>query len=341
VERHDDRRRVGACGDTTGLGYTYGDRACATLVDSILRDATIGRDALAVAPAWEAMAEACRNAGLCGVASMAISAVDTALWDLKARLLDLPLVTLLDQIRLAVPVYGSGGFTSYSDERLAEQLRGWVDAGIHRVKIKVGRQPRHDIHRLRVARRAIGPDTELFIDANGAFGRKQALAFAEEAAAFRVRWFEEPVSSDDLAGLRLIRDRAPAGMDIAAGEYGYALPDFARLLDAGAVDCLQADVTRCGGITPFLRVAALCATRSVPLSAHCAPALHLHPCCAAPGLAHIEYFHDHTRIESLLFDGTAHPRDGALHPDLTRPGNGLVLKAAEAQRYELRGADPA
>jgi L-alanine-DL-glutamate epimerase-like enolase superfamily enzyme len=321
-------------GDATGLGYTYGDRACATLIDSMLRGLVIGRSALAVSETWEAMAEACRNAGLPGVASMAISAVDTALWDLKARLLQLPLATLLDQLRPVVPVYGSGGFTSYTDAELTAQLRGWVDAGIPRVKMKVGRQPRHDLHRMRVARRAIGPDTELFIDANGAFGRKQALAFADEAAAFRVRWFEEPVSSDDLEGLRLIRDRGPAGMDVAAGEYGYVLPYFEHMLAAGAVDCLQADATRCGGITPFLRVAALCAARSMPLSAHCAPAIHVHPCCAAPALVHLEYFHDHTRIESLLFDGVLDPRDGALEPDLSRPGNGLELKTSDAQQYE-------
>jgi L-alanine-DL-glutamate epimerase-like enolase superfamily enzyme len=188
---------------------------------------------------------------------------------------------------------------------------------------------------MRIAREAIGPTTELFIDANGAFTRKQALRVAEESVSIGVRWFEEPVSSDDLDGLRLIRDRAPAGMDIAAGEYGYDLPYFQRMLSAGAVDVLQADASRCAGITEFLRVAALCDAYGLPLSAHTAPALHLHACLAAPRVSHIEYFHDHARIETMLFDGAVVPVDGALAADLTRPGLGLELKAADAERYRI------
>jgi L-alanine-DL-glutamate epimerase-like enolase superfamily enzyme len=322
--------------DRVGLGYTYGAAATGMLVRGTLAEVVAGRDALAVAASWEALGRACRNLGRPGLASMAIASIDTALWDLKARLLDLPLATLLDPARDAVPVYGSGGFTSYPDERLAEQLGGWVDQGICRVKMKVGREPERDLDRLGVARDAIGADAELFVDANGALSRKQALRFALECAErFDVRWFEEPVSSDDLEGLRLIRDRAPAGMEIAAGEYGYMLAYFEQMLAAGAVDCLQADVTRCEGITGFLRVAALCQARSLELSAHCGPSIHVHPCCAVIPLRHLEYFHDHVRVERLLFDGVLEPVDGELRPDLSRPGNGLEFKRADAARYAV------
>ena len=320
-------------GGETGLGYTYGNVASGTVIESVLRDVVVGRDAMAVGAAWEAMGRACRNLGRPGVASMAIAAVDLALWDLKARLLELPLATLLDPVRGAVPVYGSGGFTSYDDRRLAEQLGGWAEHGIPRVKMKVGRNPGRDGERMRVAREAIGPGVQLFVDANGALSRKEALRFAAGAAEHGVVWFEEPVSSDDLEGLRLVRDHAPAGMDVAAGEYGYMLPYFEAMLAAGAVDCLQADVTRCEGITGFLRVGALCQARSLEISAHCGPAIHLHPCCAVPALRHLEYFHDHVRIEHRLFDGVAEPVDGALHPDLSRPGNGLELRRADAEHY--------
>jgi L-alanine-DL-glutamate epimerase-like enolase superfamily enzyme len=315
-------------GDAVGLGYTYGDAACATLIESILADVATGADAMAVTATWEAMGRALRNAGRPGVGAMAMAAVDTALWDLKARLLELPLATLLDAQREAVPIYGSGGFTSYTDERLAGQLAGWVEQGIPRVKMKIGREPAREPGRVALARQAIGANTELFVDANGAYSRKQALGLADTFAEQRVTWFEEPVSSDDLAGLRLVRDRAPAGLEVAAGEYGYMLAYFQAMLDAGAVDCLQADVSRCQGITGFLRVAALCQARSLELSAHCAPALHLHVCCAAPALRHLEYFHDHVRIEGMLFDGVAEPSGGVLRPDLSRPGNGLELKEA-------------
>ncbi len=324
-------------GDETGVGYTYGSRACRPLVEELLAPAVVGRDALAVAAAWEAMVEACRNAGAVGVASMAIAAVDLALWDLKARLLGLPLATLLDPARGAVPVYGSGGFTSMTDAELERQLGGWVEMGIPRVKMKVGREPADDPRRVAVARSAIGPDIELMADANGALSRKAALAFAEDVLVpAGAVWFEEPVSSDDLEGLRLIRDRLPAGIDLAAGEYGFAAVDFERLLDAGAVDCLQADVTRCRGVTGFLRVAAVCDAHGIELSGHCAPTAHVHPCCAAPRLRHLEYFHDHVRAEALLLDGPAEPHGGCLRPDLSRPGAGYDLRRADAEQYEIR-----
>jgi L-alanine-DL-glutamate epimerase-like enolase superfamily enzyme len=319
-------------GGETGLGYTYADVSTGKLIESKLSGVVDGADAMAPQAAWAEMVGAIRNLGRPGIASMAIAAVDLALWDLKARLLDLPLCRLIGMARDAVPVYGSGGFTSYSLQRLQDQLAGWTQSGIPRVKLKVGSAPAADPERVRCARNAIGPNAELFVDANGAYGRKQALELAER---FRhdsdVSWFEEPVSSDDLEGLRLLRDRGPAGMVITAGEYGYDLPYFERMLDT--VDVLQADVTRCAGITELLRVDALCRARSMPLSLHCGPAIHLHPALALQQLVHLEYFHDHVRIEQLLFDGVQEPHDGALRPDLERPGNGLEFKTIEAERY--------
>ncbi len=324
-------------GGERGLGYTYADVATAKLIESKLARIVVGADASSPQAAWERMVVATRNLGRPGIASMALSAVDTALWDLKARLCGIALCTLLGQARTSVPVYGSGGFTSYSHDRLAEQLAAWVEMGIPRVKMKVGSEPSRDPERVRAARAGIGRGPELFVDANGAYSRKQALALAER---FReqagVSWFEEPVSSDDLEGLRLLRDRGPAGMTIAAGEYGYDLPYFARMLSSGAVDVIQADVTRCGGITELLRVDGLCRGHQVPLSLHCGPAIHVHPASALDRLAHLEYFHDHVRIEAMLFDGVPALRDGALVPEPSRNGNGLELKSADAEEFAVR-----
>ena len=168
-----------------------------------------------------------------------------------------------------------------------------------------------------------------------AYGRKQALALAASFAELGVTWFEEPVSSDDLDGLRLLRDRAPAGIEIAAGEYGYDIFYFQRMIEAGAVDVLQADATRCGGITGFLQAGTLCAASCLELSAHCAPSLHVHAACAMPNFRHLEYFHDHARIEQMLFDGVLVPADGVLRPDLSRTGLGLEFKRTDAKRYVL------
>lgn len=320
-------------GRMSGLGYTYGDKAIAPFIHDLLLPLLRGRDAMDVTASWVAMTRAIRNQGRAGIASMAIAAVDAALWDVKARLLGLPLVKLLGAVREEVAVYGSGGFTSYPVDRLQRQLAGWVERGIRAVKMKVGRSPSDDDGRVRAAREAVGRETELFVDANGAYSARQALAHAEAFAEAGVAWFEEPVSSDDLEGLRHVRRRAPAGMDVAAGEYGYNLYYFRRMAEAGAVDVLQADATRCAGVTGFLQVGALCDAYNLPLSSHTASALHVHPCCAVAPVRHVEHFYDHERIERMLFDGLPELADGALRPDLSRPGFGLELKRADAARY--------
>jgi L-alanine-DL-glutamate epimerase-like enolase superfamily enzyme len=320
----------------TGLGYTYADVATAHLIDSKLAALALGADAMAPPALWEAMSRQLRNLGRPGAGAMAMAAVDVAVWDLRARLLRRPLFLTLPAFHDHVPVYGSGGFTNYPVDRLASQLAGWVEQGIPRVKLKVGRHPDEDPVRLAAVRKAIGDDPALFTDANGALSRKEALywawRFREE---FGVAWLEEPVSSEDTTGLRLLRTQGPPGLDIAAGEYGFVLADFARLLDSEAVDCLQADVTRCGGITGLLQVAGLSAAHQTDLSAHCAPAVSAHAFCAVRRLRHLEYFHDHVRIESMLFDGTLSPAGGALRPDPSAPGLGLQLRASDAARYQV------
>jgi L-alanine-DL-glutamate epimerase-like enolase superfamily enzyme len=324
-------------GGQSGIGYSYTQTAAVDVINDKLADVVTGCDALRVGEAWAAMWPAVRNYGQTGVVSTAISAVDVALWDLKARLLDLPLVDTIDAVHEATPIYGSGGFCNYSDQQLTDQLQGWVNAGIPRVKMKTGREPARDRHRLEVARAAIGDGVELFTDANGALSRSEALRWAEIYADFDVRWFEEPVTSDDLPGLHFLRNRAPGGMDIAAGEYGWNLPYFQRMLDAEAVDCLQADITRCGGISGFLRVAALCDARSIELSAHCAPQVSAQACTAVWHLRHLEYFHDHERVERLVFDGCLEPEvGGLLRPDRSRPGCGLTVKEADIERWRVR-----
>lgn len=318
-------------GGERGLGYTYGDVSVGKFVESKLAALLEGADAMSPPAAWATMQLAIRNAGRSGVGAMAVSAVDIALWDLKAKLLGVPLADALPRFHAAVPVYGSGGFTSYSNGQLEDQLGGWAEEGIPRVKMKVGREPGEDPERVRVARDAIGEGVELLVDANGAYTRKQALYWAEAFADEGITYLEEPVSSEDREGLRLLRDRGPGSLDIAAGEYEWTLPQLADL--ARCVDILQADVTRCGGITNLLRVDGICKGRQLPFSAHCAPAVSVHACCAMESLLHLEYFHDHVRVEGMLFHGVLGPGEGYLRPDPSRPGLGLELKRADAKRY--------
>jgi L-alanine-DL-glutamate epimerase-like enolase superfamily enzyme len=318
-------RAGGAC----GLGWTYAPEAAGKVVEDLLAERVRGASLDALGALWLELGAQLRNAGRPGIAWCALSAVDIALWDLRARLLDVPLTSLLPASQERVPVYGSGGFCSYSDERLAEQLAGWVAQGIPRVKMKLGREPERDPSRLDAARAAIG-EAELYVDANGAFSAKEAIRWARRYVAdWGVSWFEEPVSSADFEGLRLVREQSD--LDVAAGEYAYVLADHRNLV--GCVDCLQADVTRCGGITGLLRVNGLASAHGLDISGHCAPQLSAHALCGVDRLRHLEYFHDHVRIESMLFDGVLEPHDGALVPDRSRPGHGLELKRADAQRW--------
>lgn len=322
-------------GNAIGLGYTYADPSLTSLIAGHLGHVIAKQDCFDLPALWLAMQKSVRNLGRSGLAACAISALDTALWDLKARLLELPLVKLLGQQRDAVPIYGSGGFTTYSDDRLRQQLSDWVEHdGCRFVKMKIGSVPDDDPRRVAIAKSAIG-ETQLFVDANGAFSAKQALDFMVACEADDIRWFEEPVTSDDLPGLRLLRERLPANAAVAAGEYIYTLDDARRLLEAEAVDVLQADATRCGGITGFLHVAALCDSYHIDLSGNCAPSLHRHAACAAPRLRHLEWFHDHVRIEQMLFDGAPRADQGAIRPDLARAGNGLDFRRQGAERFKV------
>jgi L-alanine-DL-glutamate epimerase-like enolase superfamily enzyme len=324
-------------GDLTGLGYTYADASTAVLIRDLLGKVVTGSDAMNIPHTWSAMVRAVRNLGRPGTSAMAISAIDNALWDLKSKLLSVPLVALLGAVRSELPIYGSGGFTSYTDKRLAQQFVGWVEQGISRVKMKVGREPEKDLNRVEAARKAIGDQVELFVDANSAYDRKEALYYMERFAGdFDVRWMEQPLPPEDRTGMRFLRERSPSRMDITDGEYGYDLPYFREMIESGAVDVVMADATRCCGISGFLQVNALCEAWCLPMSSHCAPLLHVHPGCALSSMRHAEYFHDHVRIERMFFDGVVEPRDGALRPDLSVLGSGISLRKADAEPYRLK-----
>jgi L-alanine-DL-glutamate epimerase-like enolase superfamily enzyme len=316
-----------------GIGYSYTSPAAKVLIDRTLKEVVLGVNPLDTQLALSRMLHVVRNLGRAGLAATAISAIDMALVDLKARLLDISVTELLGAAREHVPAYASGGFTSSSLADLEQELDGYREQGFAAVKIKIGRVPTSDVERVRLARAVLGPEIQLMVDANGAYSPRQALALADAFASYDVTWFEEPVSSDDLRGLAHLRERAPRGMAIAAGEYGYDGFYFERMLAEGAVDVLQADATRCLGASGFMHANALCDARNQPLSSHCAPALHSSLALACNRVMHVEYFRDHARMESLFFDGVTAPQGGRYRTVRNGRGFGLEPRNAELARH--------
>lgn len=322
-------------GGEVGIGYSYANKATAHLTEDVLLPMLKGRDSMAIEQSATVMTGALRNMGQTGISAMALAAVNNAQWDLKAKLLQTSVAGLLGGVRPQVQAYASGGFTSLSLPELQQQVQAWCEQGFQSIKIKIGREPEQDIERVRAARAVMPASVALMVDANGAYTVKQALTMAEAFAESGVTWFEEPVRSTDLAGLAMLRARGPAGMHISAGEYGYDPVYFRRMLEAQALDTLQADATRCKGITGFMKASVLCEAFDIPLSSHCAPALHAHTCCAARPACHLEYFYDHARIESQLFDGAPAVVDGMIEPYWDRPGFGLEFRQADAAPFAI------
>jgi L-alanine-DL-glutamate epimerase-like enolase superfamily enzyme len=322
-------------GSHTGIGYAYAHEAAAKVAEYLVQREVLSTDVFSIPETHLRMDRAVRNMGRPGLVSSAISAIDNCLWDLKARVLNLPLLHLLGPARLQVTAYGSGGFTSYSDEQLINQMSNWASEGFSCVKMKIGREPERDVHRIKEVQKALQGKAKLYVDANGAYHPKTALEKSREYGDLGVVWFEEPVSSDDRAGLRFVREHCPAGICVAAGEYAYVPDDFRELIQAHSVDVLQADGTRCGGVSNFLMASDVCEMFHLPLSAHTAPSLHATLCCALSPAMNVEYFFDHYRIEQMIFEGAIPARNGMLTPDLTRPGLGLELKQADAAKFRV------
>lgn len=324
-----------SAGGVTGFGYSYGHAAAVRVIQETLSAQVLQQNPMDIPRVFDQLSRAVRNFGREGIAATAISALDIALWDLKARLLGIPLHELLGTRRRNIPLYASGGFTSYSIAQLENQLHGWRAQGFPAAKIKLGSGPQTDLERVRRARAALGADVLLMTDANGAYDAAHAAGLKARLAEFEVTWFEEPVSSNDFDGLSFVRRQPPATVRVTAGEYGWTPLHQLQLLRGGCVDVLQVDVTRCLGVSGLLEASALANAFEIPLSAHTAPSIHARVCAAAPRLEHIEYFHDHVLLEQLCFDGFIAPRHGHIELESTSPGHGLTLRARELEPYRV------
>jgi L-alanine-DL-glutamate epimerase-like enolase superfamily enzyme len=326
---------------TTGLGCTYtlgrGGSAVLAMLRDDLTPLLLGQDADAIERLWEVMWRQTHYVGRGGIAAYAMSVIDLALWDLKARRSKLPLWRLLGGYDPRVPAYGSGTNLLFSRDDLLAQMHGFLQRGLRAVKMKVGRPNlEEDLDRVASVREAIGSGVSLMVDANMQWDVATAVRAARELGRLDVAWLEEPIDPDDLPGLvRVIRE---GGLPVSAGENYHTVHEFERVLAIGGLSVAAVDVCNVGGVTPFLKVAALAAAHHVPVTVHGIEEPHLHLLAAIPN-------------RSLLMTGML---NGALEPFRSRrleisdgcvvapdtPGHGLELDWDRLAPYSAEGGIP-
>lgn len=320
-----------------GLGFGSAVPAIRSVIEANLKDLLIGEDPFEIEKHWEAMFWRVRGYGRKGIAFCAISSLDIALWDLKAKALGLPLYRLLGPYRESVPVYGSGGWTNFSEKELIEEQTSYVERGMRSIKMKVGKDfgksEREDLRRLAAVRKAVGDDVEILIDANNGYYAKQAIAMAREFEQYRVGWFEEPVLADDIDGLAAVARATP--IPIATGEHEYTKFGFKDLISRGGADVVQPDLGRVGGITEWLKVAHLAHAFNLPVAPHAYALVALQVACATPNLRIVEYLGTEEQGYRAFFTDFPEPKDGMWAPYPDRPGLGVELNPETVRKYAV------
>jgi D-arabinonate dehydratase len=330
--------RVVAEDGRVGVGFTVGGRPVQAVVEDILAPALVGRPALAIEEHWQTMFRACLQIGRHGIAMRAISIVDVALWDLKGQLLGQPIAALLGGGRACVPVYASGGYyrEGAGPAELAEEVRGYLDQGFRAVKIRLGGlRPADDLARIEAVRCAVGPDVDVMVDVNHAWDDPAlALPMLRALEPYNVRWVEEPVLPDNIE--QSTRLAASTDIPIAAGEIESTRWAFRELIERRAVDIVQPDVSVVGGISEWMKVAALAGAAGVPIAPHYVWEVHAHLAAAVPGVCFVEYFtreSDVVGFDDLLRE-PLRPVDGFL-PVPCAPGLGVALDDDAVDRHRV------
>jgi D-galactarolactone cycloisomerase len=307
------------------------------VIHRVLKPVLLSQDPLCTEQLWDDMFWRVRGFGRKGLAFAAISSVDIALWDLKAKLFGVPLYRLLGPFTDRVPIYGSGGWTSYTEAELVREQTGYVERGIPRVKMKVakdfGRAEAEDVRRLAAVRKAVGDDVEIYVDANNGYYAKQAIGMARHLADYNVKWFEEPVLADDIAGLAAIA-RA-IDIPVATGEHEYTRYGFRELIAQGGADIVQPDVGRVGGVTEWMKVAHLAHAFNLPVAPHAVQLVHLHLACCTPNLKVVECLGTVEETDRLWYTEFPEQRDGYWSPYPDRPGLGLELSPDAVRKYSV------
>ena len=299
----------------TGIGNGYAKPVIRTAIEQF-RQLLIGEDPLNVERIWQKMYSP-KAVGRRGLTTQAISAIDIGLWDLRAKVAGMPAYKLLGGFRDRVPVYIAGGYYAAGKgvRELQTEMESYVARGARAIKIKVAGLPiAEDVARVRAAREAIGADVKLMVDANCGYRAFEAIQFARQVEQYDIYWFEEPVGADDYEGMRRVAEMTP--IPIAAGENEYTKYGFRDLIACKGASIITPDAKICGGITEFMKIAALTQAHDLAVSPHGSQEVHTHLAAAIPNAILIEYFpkefdamwgkrYEHTIV--LNPDGTVSP----------------------------------
>lgn len=322
----------------TGFGYTYdvAGEAVRELITKTMSRVVVGRNPFETEAIWTDVMNLMRGVGRKGLVLCALSIIDIALWDIKGKAMDMPLYRLLGGNRTSVPVYASGGWTSYSEHELLEEVDRFKDLGYTKIKMKVGvdfgQSPKTDIRRIRAVRNHLGDDIDLMIDANNAWDASTAIKVAYALSDCNLFFFEEPVIADDIPGLATVKSKIT--IPVATGEQEYTKYGARDLILGGAVDILQMDVTKCGGITEWLKIAAIAQAWNIPFAPHAMHYAHMHLVAAAPNGLMLENLFMHQKVNDLLLVDPPVPKNGYLKiPD--KPGCGIDINEEHLRTYNV------
>jgi L-alanine-DL-glutamate epimerase-like enolase superfamily enzyme len=312
-----------------GIGVTYhevGGEATRELIRRNMAPRLIGRDPLETEVLWQEFFHYLRGVGRKGLSFCALSAIDIALWDLKGKIAGLPVYRLLGGTRSRMPVYASGGWTSYDDDQLVAEMKSMVARGYAIIKMKVGfdggRKINRDVVRVRKVRDAVGPDIRILVDANNCFDAATAVQLANRIRECDITLFEEPVFADDIPGLA--RFRRGTDIPLATGEHEYTKFGVRDLLLAEAADIVQVDGARVGGYTEMLKCAALTQAWNVGFAPHAMEHIHMSLVAAIPNALFLERLLMFEGVTERVFKNAPAPVDGHMTvPDV--PGIGLEL----------------
>lgn len=318
----------------TGIGPARSGALDKALIEELLKPYVVGEDPLNSERIWEKMYWASLQYGRRGAAISAISTIDIAIWDLKGKILNQPVHKLLGGHRDTVPSYGSGINLNYTREELVEEMTAYVESGFKMVKMKIGRRdPDDDLERVKLVREAIGPDVDLALDVNNGWSVKTAIRMAGKLEKYDIYWLEEPILADEIDNLSRLADET--SIPIAVGENHYTKWEFKELMERGAMEIVQADIGKCGGVTEFIKIAAMADAYGLPVCPHHTEYVDAPLVAAIPnGLFH-EYIREWFGPMGQLFVDPIKPENGEISPS-NKPGFGIELNEESIKGLKVR-----